>query len=462
MIREFFYLQKSDRKVILVLLSVVVIALGIIFLTGGENETSNALVSADSIDNSTPSKHHRDSFHKKPYHERTVYVRTKVVYRDTAYQRGHRLTDAEHDSVVAHYQPKIRRGEHIVLNTADTTALKTIPGIGSYFARKIVEYGERLGGYVSVDQLDEIEDFPLDAKRYLVKPTGIQSEVQELLKNSFASSYDLSRYDSVTPPLSPAEKLDLAISESIDQIDTVGADVGEKFRTDAIVSILVALGLMLLYIGIRFDTRYAPAAVISLTTTTLLTFGIVVVLHLEITLETVAAFLSLVGYGINDSIRLLPAILEKNGVRIAIFNDCAVIVENYASPISAPGIANVPISKLIVKISAFHRQNPDTKIVALLHWGHEFRDHPESSQRMQAAQILAAGADVIVGHHPHVIQDIDTIKGKTVYYSIGNFVFDQTNPKGRQALMPIITFKKDTVVHKVVEVEIVGNCPMVK
>lgn len=168
MIREFFYLQKSDRKVILVLLSVVVIALGIIFLTGGENETSNALVSADSIDNSTPSKHHRDSFHKKPYRERTVYVRTKVVYRDTAYQRGHRLTDAEHDSVVAHYQPKIRRGEHIVLNTADTTALKTVPGIGSYFARKIVEYGERLGGYVSVDQLDEIEDFPLDAKRYLV------------------------------------------------------------------------------------------------------------------------------------------------------------------------------------------------------------------------------------------------------------------------------------------------------
>ena len=187
------------------------------------------------------------------------------------------------------------------------------------------------------------------------------------------------------------------------------------------------------------------------------------VLGLEDTYNNILkAHLSPIGYGINDSIRLLPAILEKNGVRIAIFNDCAVIVENYASPISAPGIANVPISKLIVKISAFHRQNPDTKIVALLHWGHEFRDHPESSQRMQAAQIFAAGADVIVGHHPHVIQDIDTIKGKTVYYSIGNFVFDQTTPKGRQALMPIITFKKDTVVHKVVEVEIVGNCPMVR
>ena len=89
MIREFFYLQKSDRKVILTLLCVIVIALAVIFLTGGENDTSNVLVSADSIDTSGSSKHHRDSFRRQPYHERqrvgspagmrTVYVRTKVV-----------------------------------------------------------------------------------------------------------------------------------------------------------------------------------------------------------------------------------------------------------------------------------------------------------------------------------------------------------------------------------------------
>lgn len=185
MIREFFYLQKSDRKVILALLCVIVIALGIIFLTGGDNDTSNALVSADSIDNSVPSKRDRDSFRHKPYRERTVYVRTKVVYRDTTYQRGHRLSDAEHDSVVAYYQQKIRKGEYVVLNMADTTALKTIPGIGPYFARKIVQYGERLGGYVSVDQLDEIEDFPLDAKDYLtiVNPSPRKLNLNRLSLN---------------------------------------------------------------------------------------------------------------------------------------------------------------------------------------------------------------------------------------------------------------------------------------
>ncbi|MBO7046541.1 MAG: helix-hairpin-helix domain-containing protein [Prevotella sp.] len=162
-ISEFFYLRKSDRKVILTLLGVIVVALGMIFFTGG-NEQSNGLVAADTL----PAK--RDTFRHKTYPERTktVYVRTKVVYRDTAYRRGKALDREERDSVVAHYQEKIKPGEHIVLNTADTTQLKMVPGIGSYFARKVVQYGERLGGYVSVDQLDEIEGFPLDAKDYLV------------------------------------------------------------------------------------------------------------------------------------------------------------------------------------------------------------------------------------------------------------------------------------------------------
>ena len=164
MLREFFYLQKSDRKVILALLCVIVIALGVIFFTGGRKE-SNELVAADTI---VPQHQRHDTIPRRSYRERTVYVRTKVVYRDTAYRRGSSLHTQEHDSLATHYQVKIRHGEHIVLNTADTTQLKTVPGIGPYFARKIVQYGERLGGYVSVDQLDEIEDFPLDAKDYLV------------------------------------------------------------------------------------------------------------------------------------------------------------------------------------------------------------------------------------------------------------------------------------------------------
>ena len=163
-IKELFYLRKSDRKVILTLLCVIVVALGVIFLTGGDGE-SNELTPADTLQKET----RRDTFQRRPYRNdtKTVYVRTKVVYRDTTYRRGKALSEAEYDSVKAHYQVKIKAGEHVVLNTADTTTLKTVPGIGPYYAKKVVEYGQRLGGYVSVDQLDEIEGFPLDAKDYL-------------------------------------------------------------------------------------------------------------------------------------------------------------------------------------------------------------------------------------------------------------------------------------------------------
>ncbi len=66
------------------------------------------------------------------------------------------------------YPVKIREGEHIVLNVADTTMLRKVPGIGAYYAKEIARYGRWLGGYVNVDQLDEIDNFPKEAKKYFV------------------------------------------------------------------------------------------------------------------------------------------------------------------------------------------------------------------------------------------------------------------------------------------------------
>ena len=192
MIREFFYLQKSDRKVIIVLLCVIAIALGVIFLTGRENDESNALTPADTLK--------KDSFRRPYYHRDTVYVRTKVIYRDRPDYSGKRTlprsASEPRDSFAPRHPVKIKEGEHVILNTADTTALQTIPGIGPYFARKIVQYGERLGGYISVDQLDEIEDFPLESKRYLViqnaKPRQLninQLSLNELKRHPYLNYY---------------------------------------------------------------------------------------------------------------------------------------------------------------------------------------------------------------------------------------------------------------------------------
>ena len=101
----------------------------------------------------------------KQYRELEPYIRISNDYLPASTLVGKRQP-TERDTL--RYPVKIQADEHVILNTADTTQLKKVPGIGSYYASKIVRYGQRLGGYVSIDQLDEIEDFPQASKQYFV------------------------------------------------------------------------------------------------------------------------------------------------------------------------------------------------------------------------------------------------------------------------------------------------------
>ena len=64
-------------------------------------------------------------------------------------------------------------------------------------------------------------------------------------------------------------------------------------------------------------------------------------------------------------------------------------------------------------------------IVVYTHWGEEYTKNIASSTRKAAHQLIENGADLIIGSHPHVIQEKEVYQGKTIYYSLGNFVFDQ-------------------------------------
>lgn len=65
------------------------------------------------------------------------------------------------------------------------------------------------------------------------------------------------------------------------------------------------------------------------------------------------------------------------------------------------------------------------RIVVVPHWGIEYEGTPSSLQRSLAHQFLDAGADVIIGAHPHVVQTVEIYDGKPIFYSLGNFMFDQ-------------------------------------
>ena len=109
----------------------------------------------------------------KQYRELEPYIRISSDYQpaailvETRESRDSRYSSDTRDSSLR-YPVKIKENEHVVLNTADTTQLRTVPGIGTYYAKEIVRHGQWLGGYVSIDQLDEIEGFPQESKKYFV------------------------------------------------------------------------------------------------------------------------------------------------------------------------------------------------------------------------------------------------------------------------------------------------------
>jgi len=75
------------------------------------------------------------------------------------------------------------------------------------------------------------------------------------------------------------------------------------------------------------------------------------------------------------------------------------------------------ISKLKIKYSTH-------KIIVNIHWGIEDIKYVEPSKRKIAKEIIDSGADMIIGHHPHIIQPIELYKNKYIFYSIGNFYFN--------------------------------------
>ena len=94
------------------------------------------------------------------------YIRIGQAYLPAALLPEAQERKVRHDSIVAHYTPKMKEGETLDLNTADTTQLQHVPGIGPYYARQILNYNKRLGGFADTRQLMEIDGFPTSALKY--------------------------------------------------------------------------------------------------------------------------------------------------------------------------------------------------------------------------------------------------------------------------------------------------------
>ncbi len=134
----------------------------------------------------------------------------------------------------------------------------------------------------------------------------------------------------------------------------------------------------------------------------------------------------------------LPTIIEKNEIHLAIFSSCLLQKQDTL-------ICNESASALSDKIRAFKKIHPTYLVIVCLHWGIELRSTPTPEQIEQAHLLIDAGADAIIGHHPHVVQTIENYNGKYIFYSIGNFIFDNNYPPCNTGIFGIFSLSKNGI-----------------
>ena len=100
-------------------------------------------------------------------------------------------------------------------------------------------------------------------------------------------------------------------TEFILSIEKVGPKIGAELSGDAVMAIFSALALILLYISVRFEWKYAVGAIAALTHDVLVTLGIFSLLDYEVSLAVIAAFLTIVGYSLNDTIVIFDRVREN-------------------------------------------------------------------------------------------------------------------------------------------------------
>lgn len=146
------------------------------------------------------------------------------------------------------------------------------------------------------------------------------------------------------------------------------------------------------------------------------------------------------GGGKNAAEAYKPAILAANETRIAFLAFSDVLPAGFAATKNSCGVASLRNKKAVVSAIKEAKSKSDVVIVSL-HWGKELSVQPSSKQIALAHQLIDAGADAVIGHHPHVVQGIEIYKGKPIAYSLGNFMFSPGNSKGRQSVL--LSFKME-------------------
>jgi poly-gamma-glutamate synthesis protein (capsule biosynthesis protein) len=168
-----------------------------------------------------------------------------------------------------------------------------------------------------------------------------------------------------------------------------------------------------------------------------------------------------IGAGANMTEAAEPILLSKTPRNVWLVPSLRLALENYAYLPDKPCVSQEPMDSLLNRVHRLRKADSTAVIIVSLHWGGEHTMHPVKSQRWDARQIIRAGADVLVCHHTHTLQDVEDINGHSVFYSIGNFIFDQSKPENTKACIVRLKITAEMVTTEAIPIEIKNCVPQI-
>ena len=171
----------------------------------------------------------------------------------------------------------------------------------------------------------------------------------------------------------------------------------------------------------------------------------------------ITAGMTPIGAGENMEEASEPVLLASEPRNIWFIPSLRLTLENYAYLTDKPCVSQEPMDSLLSRVYHLRQADSTAVIIVSLHWGGEHTLQPVARQRLDAHQLILAGADAIICHHTHTLQTIETFRGKMIYYSIGNFIFDQQKPLNSKACIVSLNITKDSLETETIPVEI-RNC----
>lgn len=140
-----------------------------------------------------------------------------------------------------------------------------------------------------------------------------------------------------------------------------------------------------------------------------------------------------------------PVLLTEAPRKVWLITSLRMALENFAWLPDRWSVSQDDDEALVKRVADLRRADSTAVIIVSPHWGWEHHLEPVGQQRVLAHRLIDAGADLLIGHHTHTLQTIENYRGRSIYYSLGNFIFDQKKPINSRAAIVSVDITADSL-----------------